>query len=143
MPSTGDSGSFPPVVVVLPNSPRTPPPGASPPPGMTRPGRLRRLLVSGRGAEAPAAGTSSSPNALGGSWGPAAFALPQPSSRELNGAEVESGVALYPYSMSPRVRPRLTTYLASLESHPSKLSLSFPGPWAPTPPTQPCHATLV
>lgn len=91
--------------MVLPNSLRTPPPGASPPPGMTRPGRLRRLLVSGWGTGAPAAGTSASPNALEGSWGPAAVALLQPSARELspiphtkrakeNRAEVKSGLAL-------------------------------------------------
>ena len=48
----------------------------------------------------------------------------------------------HPYSMSSQARPRLTTYLACRESHPGKLSLSFPGPWSPTPPTQPCHATL-
>lgn len=90
--------------MVLSNSLRTPPPGASPPPGMTRPGHLCRLLVSERGAEAPAAGTSGSPNALG-RLGASRLRATPPSAGELspiphtkrakeNGAEVESGVAL-------------------------------------------------
>lgn len=86
--------------------------------------------------------------------GPAAFALlpraPGNSARShtlkerrKTGPKSSLELHCHPYSMSSQARPRLTTYLACRESHPGKLSLSFPGPWSPTLPTQPCHATLV
>lgn len=63
--------------------------------------------------------------------------------RTKTGPKRRLGLHCHPYLMSPRARPRPTTFSARREPHPNKLSLSFPGPWTPAPHTHPSHPTLV